>query len=161
MPSFYFMQKMMIVKQTTSWCANWRPAACRLTVMKQAHTVRYMDMLDFSLNKSGSNAVVVFFHFMFIAPRWACPKHGADPGHAGEIISLGWPGNVSVSPRKSWWMSLLKLLPRDPELDKWRKMKRKKTKCASLGKVVEFSNTLGLMTGSFTFLFFLSSARDG
>ncbi|KAI3362708.1 hypothetical protein L3Q82_001775 [Scortum barcoo] len=25
-----------------------------------------------------------------------------DPGHAGETMSLGWPGNASGSPRKSW-----------------------------------------------------------
>ena len=27
---------------------------------------------------------------------------GEDPGHAGETMSLGWPGNASGSPRKSW-----------------------------------------------------------
>ena len=27
---------------------------------------------------------------------------GEDPGHAGETMSLGWPGNASRSPRKSW-----------------------------------------------------------
>ncbi|KAI3365412.1 hypothetical protein L3Q82_010501 [Scortum barcoo] len=36
----------------------------------------------------------------------ACPTReeasGEDPGHAGETMSLGWPGNASGSPRKSW-----------------------------------------------------------
>ncbi|KAI3352201.1 hypothetical protein L3Q82_005168 [Scortum barcoo] len=36
----------------------------------------------------------------------ACPPPGGglreDPGHAGETMSLGWPGNASGSPRKSW-----------------------------------------------------------
>ena len=27
---------------------------------------------------------------------------GEDPGHAGETMSLGWPGNASGSLRKSW-----------------------------------------------------------
>ncbi|KAI3353416.1 hypothetical protein L3Q82_019282, partial [Scortum barcoo] len=27
---------------------------------------------------------------------------GEDPGHAGETMPLGWPGNASGSPRKSW-----------------------------------------------------------
>ena len=27
---------------------------------------------------------------------------GEDPGHAGETMSLGWPGNALGSPRKSW-----------------------------------------------------------
>ncbi|KAI3376986.1 hypothetical protein L3Q82_000033 [Scortum barcoo] len=27
---------------------------------------------------------------------------GEDPGHAGETMSLSWPGNASGSPRKSW-----------------------------------------------------------
>ncbi|KAI3370426.1 hypothetical protein L3Q82_025186 [Scortum barcoo] len=27
---------------------------------------------------------------------------GEDPGHAGETMSLGWPGNASGSPRKNW-----------------------------------------------------------
>ncbi|KAK0155354.1 DNA-directed RNA polymerase II subunit RPB1 [Merluccius polli] len=27
---------------------------------------------------------------------------GEDPGHAGETMSLGWPGNASGSPKKSW-----------------------------------------------------------
>ncbi|KAI3363351.1 hypothetical protein L3Q82_011976, partial [Scortum barcoo] len=38
-----------------------------------------------------------------------CSRHvppggglGEDPGHAGETMSLGWPGNASGSPRKSW-----------------------------------------------------------
>ncbi|KAK3520189.1 hypothetical protein QTP70_017925 [Hemibagrus guttatus] len=35
---------------------------------------------------------------------WACPGRGPgeDPGHAGETMSLGWPGNASGSFRKSW-----------------------------------------------------------
>ncbi|KAI3352977.1 hypothetical protein L3Q82_019551, partial [Scortum barcoo] len=36
----------------------------------------------------------------------ACPTGeeapGEDPGHAGETMSLSWPGNASESPRKSW-----------------------------------------------------------
>ncbi|KAI3367554.1 hypothetical protein L3Q82_026397, partial [Scortum barcoo] len=35
----------------------------------------------------------------------ACPtgrRPREDPGHAGETMSLGWPGNASGSPRKSW-----------------------------------------------------------
>ncbi|KAK3518826.1 hypothetical protein QTP70_014865 [Hemibagrus guttatus] len=32
-------------------------------------------------------------------PEW---KTGEDPGHAGETMSLGWPGNASGSLRKSW-----------------------------------------------------------
>ncbi|KAI3363813.1 hypothetical protein L3Q82_001418 [Scortum barcoo] len=38
-----------------------------------------------------------------------CSRHvppggglGEDPGHAGETMSLGWPGNASGVPRKSW-----------------------------------------------------------
>lgn len=32
--------------------------------------------------------------------RWHVPP-GGDPGHAPESMSLGWPGNTSVFPRKS------------------------------------------------------------
>ncbi|KAI3361166.1 hypothetical protein L3Q82_012910, partial [Scortum barcoo] len=35
----------------------------------------------------------------------ACPtgrRPVEDPGHAGETMSLGWPGNALGSPRKSW-----------------------------------------------------------
>ncbi|KAI3370681.1 hypothetical protein L3Q82_007090 [Scortum barcoo] len=36
---------------------------------------------------------------------------GEDPGHAGETMSLGWPGNASGSPRKSWRKCLGPLHP--------------------------------------------------
>ena len=45
---------------------------------------------------------------------------GEDPGHVGETLSLGWPGNASRSPpeeleevarNRDVWVSLLKLLP--------------------------------------------------
>ncbi len=54
-----------------------------------------------------------------------------DLGHAGEIMSPGWPGNASVSPRKSWRKCLgrgksghlcLDCCPRDPAPDKRKKM---------------------------------------
>ena len=32
--------------------------------------------------------------------------HGEDPGPAGEIISLGWPGNASGFSQRSWWKQL-------------------------------------------------------
>ncbi|KAI3351505.1 hypothetical protein L3Q82_020348 [Scortum barcoo] len=35
---------------------------------------------------------------------------GEDPGHAGETMSLSWPGNASGSPRKSWRKCLGKKL---------------------------------------------------
>ena len=52
---------------------------------------------------------------------------GADSGHAGEIISLGWPENALVFPQKSWrrWLEkrrsgrfCLGYCPRNPNLDK-------------------------------------------
>ena len=56
-----------------------------------------------------------------------------DPGHTGEIISLGWLGNVLVSPpeelvevgeERSVWISLLRLVsPCDPDPDKRQKTK--------------------------------------
>ena len=54
-----------------------------------------------------------------------------DPGHAGETMSLGWLGNASGSPRKSWtkWLGkgksglpCLGCCPRDPTPDKQQKM---------------------------------------
>ncbi|KAI3355289.1 hypothetical protein L3Q82_018144 [Scortum barcoo] len=48
---------------------------------------------------------------------------GEDPGHAGETMSLGWPGNASESPLEELeevsgvrevWASLLRLLPPRP-----------------------------------------------
>ncbi|KAI3366216.1 hypothetical protein L3Q82_010047, partial [Scortum barcoo] len=61
-----------------------------------------------------------------------CSRHvppgggpGEDPGHAGETMSLGWPGNASgvppeeleeVSGVREVWASLLRLLPPRPEL---------------------------------------------
>jgi len=45
---------------------------------------------------------------------------GEDPGHVGETMSLGWPGNALGAPREELeevagdrdvWVSLLKLLP--------------------------------------------------
>ena len=30
-------------------------------------------------------------------------KTKADLGHAGEIITLGWPGSPSVFSQRSWW----------------------------------------------------------
>uniref|UniRef100_A0A3P8PUB1 Ig-like domain-containing protein n=1 Tax=Astatotilapia calliptera TaxID=8154 RepID=A0A3P8PUB1_ASTCA len=63
-----------------------------------------------------------------------CSRHvppgggpGADPGHAGEIICLGWPGNALVFPQISWrrWLGrgrsgplCLGCCPRDPASDK-------------------------------------------
>ncbi|KAI3373544.1 hypothetical protein L3Q82_022135 [Scortum barcoo] len=57
----------------------------------------------------------------------ACPTGGGglgeDPGHAGETMSLGWPGNASGSPPEELeevsgvrevWASLLRLLPPRP-----------------------------------------------
>ena len=52
---------------------------------------------------------------------------GEDPGHAGETMSLGWPGNASGSPGKSWtkWLGrgksellYLGCCSRDPTPDK-------------------------------------------
>ena len=45
-----------------------------------------------------------------------------DPGHVGETMSLGWPGNASGPPEeleevagdRDVWVSLLKLLPPRP-----------------------------------------------
>ena len=64
---------------------------------------------------------------------------GADLGHTTEIISLGWPGNVSVSPRRSWWtwrgvsgFPCLNCCPRDLDPDKRLKMRRNKTSSPSV-----------------------------
>ena len=48
------------------------------------HRVRFL--LDVSLRRC----------FRYVHP-------GRDRGHAGDIKLLGWFGNVSVSPRRSWW----------------------------------------------------------
>ncbi|KAI3354104.1 hypothetical protein L3Q82_018657 [Scortum barcoo] len=65
----------------------------------------------------------------------ACPSQdapGGDPGHAGETMSLGWPGNASESPREELeevsgvrevWASLCSdCCLCDPVPDKRRKM---------------------------------------
>ena len=59
---------------------------------------------------------------------------GADPGHAGGIISLGWPGNASgfppeelveVAGERAVWASLLRLLPPRPRpgWSGWRRVR--------------------------------------